>query len=181
MGETEIVSPTARWIRATERQCQRSLVASFFSIEGGEHAKFRIKTRDIQNQTSGASFRRERKLVGPILLEASINEERRDDLKDRALPLGLFTCGDSGHRFLANGIDEPRLRLARLLPRRRRDGRGRWLWRLVSLRFVHFSKGGFPLLLRGVANVDITCARTLSTALVNAFTSISSFRFQESR
>jgi hypothetical protein len=32
---------------------------------------------------------------------------------------------------LANATDEPRLRLARLLPRRRRDGRGRWLWRLV--------------------------------------------------
>jgi hypothetical protein len=37
--------------------------------------------------------------------------------------------------FLPNAIDEPRLRLARLLPRRRRDGRGRWLWRLVSLFF----------------------------------------------
>jgi hypothetical protein len=32
---------------------------------------------------------------------------------------------------LPNDIDEPRLRLARLLPRRRRDRRGRWLWRLV--------------------------------------------------
>ena len=37
--------------------------------------------------------------------------------------------------FVPNEIDEPRLRLARLLPRRRRDGRGRWLWRLVRLRF----------------------------------------------
>ena len=35
--------------------------------------------------------------------------------------------------LLPNDIDEPRLRLARLLPRRRRDSRGRWLWRLVRL------------------------------------------------
>ena len=38
-------------------------------------------------------------------------------------------------RSYINDIDEPRLRLARLLPRRRRDSRGRWLWRLVRLRF----------------------------------------------
>jgi hypothetical protein len=37
---------------------------------------------------------------------------------------------------MPNDIDEPRLRLARLLPRRRRDSRGRWLWRLVRLRFA---------------------------------------------
>ena len=47
---------------------------------------------------------------------------------------------------MANDIDEPRLRLARLLrlarrslakpARRRRDGRGRWLWRLVSRIFL---------------------------------------------
>ena len=37
--------------------------------------------------------------------------------------------------YLANDIDEPRLRLARLLPRRRRDRRGRWLWRLVRPKF----------------------------------------------
>ena len=38
--------------------------------------------------------------------------------------------------YLANDIDEPRLRLARLLPCRRRDSRGRWLWRLVRLSFL---------------------------------------------
>src|SRR5437773_1119420 len=37
--------------------------------------------------------------------------------------------------FPANVKDEPRLWLARLLRSRRRDGHGRWLWRLVRLFF----------------------------------------------
>ena len=53
-----------------------------------------------------------------------------------------FPTGDCEHmgmmtnqRDNPNVIALPRLWLARLLPRRRRDSRGRWLWRLVSLRF----------------------------------------------
>src|SRR5262249_54985368 len=39
---------------------------------------------------------------------------------------------------LPNVQDEPRLWLARLLRSRRRDGHGRWLWRLVGL--LHSSR-----------------------------------------
>ena len=52
-------------------------------------------------------------------------------------PVVAILSGDAWRNILstANDIDEPRLRLARLLPRRRRDRRGRWLWRLVRPKF----------------------------------------------
>jgi hypothetical protein len=51
--------------------------------------------------------------------------------------------------YLPNDIDEPRLRLARLLPRRRRDSRGRWLWRLVRPRWLGGHGSGLLSFCRG--------------------------------
>jgi hypothetical protein len=54
-----------------------------------------------------------------------------------------------GHLLLPNDTDEPRLRLARLLPRRRRDSRGRWLWRLVRRGWLGVHGSGMLSFCRG--------------------------------
>jgi hypothetical protein len=58
---------------------------------------------------------------------------KRDPVEEIQRKLYERMCRRPLETSSPNDIDEPRLRLARLLPRRRRDGRGRWLWRLVRL------------------------------------------------
>ena len=62
--------------------------------------------------------------------------------------------------YVANDIDEPRLRLARLLPRRRRDSCRRWLWRLVRLRFRgglgHLGLGGVLVLKASLRRLQVS-------------------------